>query len=189
MYLILLYYTYTITHTYYTFILGDVTKPRDYSVYELPMYHTDWNTNLLRQHPLCEMRLNFVLEIMKLCNQTNTNLFVAYDGDGDISEYINYGAIFSKVLTEKHHDISIASLKYIDMLVAMHSNLFILNPRSTFSWQIYVIRVCLGLQSVPIIKNNDFFMQRKWEIKVAKRPQWVSWTSVVSAYNSISNLI
>ena len=34
-------------------------------------------------------------------------------------------------------------LKFVDMFVAIHSDLFILNPRSTFSWEIYLVRLCL----------------------------------------------
>ena len=35
---------------------------------------------------------------------------------------------------------------YVDALLAIHSDLFILNPKSTFSWMIYVVRVALALQ-------------------------------------------
>ena len=34
---------------------------------------------------------------------------------------------------------------YVDALMAIHSDLFILNPKSTFSWMIYVVRVALAL--------------------------------------------
>lgn len=66
---------------------------------------------------------------------------------------------------------------FIDMFVAMQSDLFILNPRSTFSWQIFVIRACLSLQSIPILLTQDLFM----EAKGAERPLWVSWSSIQTA--------
>ena len=39
---------------------------------------------------------------------------------------------------------------YVDALMASHSDLFILNPKSTFSWMIYVVRVALALQVTPL---------------------------------------
>jgi hypothetical protein len=39
--------------------------------------------------------------------------------------------------------------QFVDLLVAMHSDLFIMNPKSTFSWQVYIVRVALALESVP----------------------------------------
>jgi len=182
-------------------IMNEVTKISDYNSKELPMSHDVWNrNNMMKNHPLCEMKLSFVLETLKInnisinddynpmnsgsssssssssssvssgkiysndndsrlshhkyINHNNTKLFVAYDGSGDISDYRDYHAVFSTVLLKRHPELASSSssstiLKHIDMMIAMHSNLFILNPRSTFSWQIYVIRVS------AIFDDND----------------------------------
>ena len=45
------------------------------------------------------------------------------------------------------------------MLVAMMSQLFVLNPRSTFSWEIFVVRECLGLPSLPVLRTKDLYVQ------------------------------
>jgi hypothetical protein len=113
---------------------------------------------------------------------------VAHDGAGDVDSYRKHGAVFSSVLEQAHLVTaakmdSKAKYKFVDMFVAMHGDLFVLNPRSTFSWQIYLIRVCLALQSVPVMRNNDLFMQKlPEELVLGNRTVWVSWRSVVEAY-------
>ena len=46
---------------------------------------------------------------------------------------------------------------YVDALLAIHSDLFILNPKSTFSWMIYVVRVALALQVTHPTSNLCYF--------------------------------
>jgi hypothetical protein len=73
--------------------------------------------------------------------------------------------------------------KFVDMFVAIHSDLFILNPRSTFSWEIYLVRLCLGLLSVPVVRTNDLYLRKLPEEEVVPNGMlWVSWTSVVDAF-------
>ena len=50
-------------------------------------------------------------------------------------------------------------IKFLDMLIAMNADFFIMNPHSSYSFEIYVIRTILGLQSVPIMNNEDFYMR------------------------------
>ena len=59
------------------------------------------------------------------------------------------------------------SPKFLNLFLAIHGDFFVLNPQSTFSWQVYVVRCILGLESVPVLKNNgylvkaDIFQHRK----------------------------
>lgn len=167
-------------------ILAYVTQPSDYAPDEIPADMPEWKGWLARDHPLCSMPLSMVLEVQKLRHRNNSALFVAYDGAGDVENYHKHGAVFSNLLDKgegnppthpKEHR------KFVDMFIAMHGDLFILNPRSTFSWQVYLIRVCLALESVPIIKGNDVYMQKvPIDLINANRTMWVSWTSVIDAY-------
>lgn len=162
-------------------IMGYVTKPSDYSPHEIAMQIPDWNQNLVRNHPLCEMPLIFVAETMKLNHRNQSLLFVAFDGRGNIQDYLSFGAIFTNNVPEsKQWSSQHLDPKFVDMLVSIHSDFFILNPRSTFSWQIYLIRLCLSLPSVPVIRTNDLYMQKVPEdLVIANRSMWVSMTSVV----------
>jgi hypothetical protein len=162
-------------------ILAHVSSPSDYAPDEIPADIPEWKGSLEKDHPLCSMPLHMVLAIQELRHRTNSSLFVAFDGQGDVENYLKYGAVFSNLLDKVEGQHS-KHRKFVDMFMAMHSDLFILNPRSTFSWQVYLIRVCLALESVPII-NNDFYMERIPEQLVkANRTMWVSWTSVVDEY-------
>jgi hypothetical protein len=118
---------------------------------------------------------------MNLNHRENRKLFVAFDGHGDVSSYQIHKAVFSKVL-EKHDQHGQTPMKFVDMFVAMHADFFIQNPRSTFSLQIYMVRLCLGLKSVPLMRNNDLFVQRvPADLQAANRPLWVSWVSTAKA--------
>jgi hypothetical protein len=206
-------------------VLASVTKPSDYSSKELPMNHPEWTTNSISKfHPICEMSTSFIQEVLALNHRNSGNLsnvFIAYDGRGDISSYEKNHMMFShslssllfssfassvSSLSSPHNDLSShlfhkvkaavtdeknlkELLKYLDMLLAIHSEFFILNPRSTFSFQIYVIRVALGLQSVPVIRENDFYMQKVPDELISNnRSLWVSWVSVQQAAASIGDV-
>lgn len=163
-------------------IMSENTKPEDFSNVELPMDSPEWHGNLRAHHPLCEMSLDFVKRTMALNGRAERSLFVAHDGQGDVSSYRLHKAVFGSVMAE-HPEFSKIPMKFVDMFVAMHADFFIQNPRSTFSLQIYIVRVCLGLQSVPIVSNNDIFLQRvPQDLLAADRPLWVSWTSLQAAY-------
>jgi len=162
-------------------LLSENTHVADFEGTGLPMHSHEWSGNLHHGHPLCEMSLPFVNHTMQLHSRAHTKIFVAFDGVGDVALYRKHHAVFSGVL-EKHHAHSRLPRKYLDMFLAMHGGFFIMNPRSTFSWQIFMIRVCLDLPSVPILKNNDVFLQKVPEDLIAgHRPLWVSWMSVMEA--------
>jgi hypothetical protein len=95
------------------------------------------------------------------------------------------GAVFSSILDKsKNSNLISVDKKFLDMFLAMNSRFFVLNPRSTFSWQVYLIRLCLGLESVPILKNKDVYVDNEQEYGGLKG-LWVGWLSVVEAYNDI----
>jgi hypothetical protein len=162
-------------------VLQANSKPSDFSPRQLPMQHPEWSGNLAQHHPLCEMSYSFLSETLALNGRNNSKVFVAFDGRGGIQDYVDSKrAVFSNVLDESHafQQLSV-DRKYVDMLVAIHSDFFLLNPRSTFSWQIYLVRLCLALPSVPILKTNDFYLQSADEMK--GRGLWVSWWSAMAA--------
>jgi hypothetical protein len=162
-------------------VLLDVTKPSDFSPLDLPMYRPEWLSN--SSHPLCEMPLDFILETLYMHkrDKNSTRIFISFDGNGDRETYTNYGVVFGDVLQNAELGFKLSSddMKYVDMFVAMHGDFFILNPRSTFSWEIYIIRVVLGLQSVPLVTGNDFYLRKM------PTDLWVSWTSTISAISGI----
>ena len=70
--------------------------------------------------------------------------------------------------------------------MAAHGAFFVLNPISTFSWQVFVVRKCLGLDSVPILTDNDFYLQTRKHFKISNRDGlWVSFVSIAEAANDI----
>lgn len=180
-------------------ILGYVTKPSDFSIKELPMDNEEWVGNLLNNHPLCWQSVNFIRSTQSLHSRNGSKVFVAWDGKGDVGEYTNAGMVFSndvlrgnpkftKVLEMKFntHPHETHAMQYVDMFVAMHGDLFIMNPRSTFSWQIFVVRACLALESVPIMRPpQDFYLQKyPEELKANDREPWVSWTTILDVLHN-----
>jgi hypothetical protein len=163
----------------------DITE---FSPYQLPMNNSEfWNKNTLAvNHPLCEMRANFVLETMTMNHRNGSQIFLAFDGRGDISDYEAIDVVLSKHFAGADKDKISAEMKFLDMFIAMHGDFFVLNPLSTFSWEIYLIRLCLGLESVPVVETRDiYFMTPTWWEYYKRRPTdwWVSWTSVIDAHN------
>jgi hypothetical protein len=166
-------------------IMGAKTSKSDYSPLELPMLDTAWNNNLVRNHPLCDMTGSFINNTIKMHRLTMNKLFISFDGRGDVRDLSSMGAVFSSILdTSKNSYLMAVDKKFLDMFLAMNSHFFVLNPRSTFSWQVYLIRLCLGLESVPILKNKDVYTSDEQDYGGVKG-LWVSWSSVVEAYNEI----
>jgi hypothetical protein len=165
--------------------MGAKTSKSDYSPLELPMVDAAWNNNLIRNHPLCDMTGPFINNTIKMHSLNMNKLFISFDGRGDVSDLVSMGAVFSSLLdTSKNSYLMAVDKKFLDMFLAMNSHFFVLNPRSTFSWQVYLIRLCLGLESVPILKNKDVYVSDEQDYGGVKG-LWVSWSSVVEAYNDI----
>jgi hypothetical protein len=167
-------------------ILGTNTKPSDFSTRELPMDMSSWKANLLRDHPLCDMSPEFVMNTHSLHSRNGSKIYVAFDGKGNIDSYKAMGMIFGGVLENNPKLHKAVEMKYVDMFLAMHSDLFIMNPRSTFSWQIFVVRACLALESVPFMRYPfDLYLQKyPEELQKDNRQPWVSWSTIIEAIHS-----
>jgi hypothetical protein len=166
-------------------IMRENTQLTDFDPKELALDSPEWSGDTAHHHPLCEMQIGFVKRTMELNGYANRSMFVAFDGKGDVSSYHMHKAVFSTVM-ESHPDFSQIPMKYVDMFVSMHGDFFIQNPRSTFSWQIFVIRACFGLRSVPTVSNNDIYLQRvPQDLIAADRPLWVSWSSLHKAFERL----
>lgn len=193
-------------------LLNAETVQADYDPKQLPMDSPEWAGNLEKAHPVCEYTLSFVHETIALFMQQNDKgnlnaatmpIFLAWDGRGSVDDYRTGGQTALSVDHMKKESLSLDgdTLKLLDMFVAMHADLFILNPRSTFSWQIYCVRVILGLPNVPVMEQKDLFVTKKAQYDALSKEQntylqqhelkkestgdkivfdgrWVSWTSV-----------
>eukprot|EP01038_Epipyxis_sp_PR26KG_P013659 gene13659-18331_t len=157
----------------------------DYSANELPISSSSWkDANFNRNHPLCDMPIPFIKDIIDLHGRNHSLVYLAHDGRGDLSEYKKQNSIhfiLNDVLNEGNPSFKSVDLRFVDMLVAINSDLFIMNPYSTFSWEIFIIRICLGLQSLPIITNNDIYMHKPSDMIASNRTYWVSWTSIMKS--------
>ena len=162
-------------------VLSQNIKLSDFSPLDIPMGNKEWTGNLKKAHPLCVMTADFVNETLHLQNKQNDPLFISFDGRGDVSGLVKYGAIFSSVLEINEAD-GFAERKFLDMFIAMHGDFFILNPYSTYSWQIFVIRTVLGLKSVPILNNKDFYLRNSVESNNMTDHEglWVSWSTIIT---------
>lgn len=154
------------------------------STAELPMNIPEWQADLGKNHPICDMTGAFVSKILNFHNKTNSKLFVAFDGRGDVTDYLNLNAIFSTA-ADRHALHTKTDKRFLDMFVAINSDFFIMNPMSTFSLEIYIIRLCFSLRSIPIIKNNDFYMRKIPDELISDKRDglWVNWISVIDAKN------
>lgn len=162
-------------------VMAHVTKPSDFSPTELPMTAPEWHTNLHKWHPLCDMDYNFVNAVLEMHKRNSSKIFAAHDAHSDISAYRNHGAVFSSHIQEAELK-SGYDVKYLDMFMCIHSDFFVLNPRSTFSLQIMVVRLLLSLSSVPSIKDNDIFLQKVPEdLKKYNRSLWITRDSLIDA--------
>ena len=169
--------------------LSSSLKISDYNTAEMPMKNKEWSADLRKKHPLCEMSGSFVTEVVSMHQRQNNQLFVSFDGRGDVSTLKALGAVFSSVL-DSAPEFSHVQRKFVDMHMALHGDFFILNPRSTFSWQILLIRLCLGLESVPTSINSDFYLQDKKEYKTMHRDKlWVSYSSIVQAAKDLRKIL
>lgn len=119
----------------------------DINPLELPLNNTEWLTSSTR-HPLCDMNSSFVKEILHMHNKTG-KILVAHDGQ--VPSNID-GVFLNEIKHELHYDAH----PIIDVFLSMHSDFFIMNPVSTMSYQIFIVRTALGLESVPILQQRNY---------------------------------
>lgn len=162
-------------------VMAHVTKPSDFSPQELPMDRAEWKTVLHKWHPLCDMDYEFVNAVFVLHKRNGSLVFVAHDLHSDVTAYREHHAILSSMIQKEELKVGY-DIKYLDMFMCINSDFFVLNPRSTFSLQIMAMRLILSLPSVPIIRNNDIFLQKVPEdLENAHRNLWITWDSMVAA--------
>lgn len=165
-------------------LMASETLLSEYDSSEIATDLEEWKGDLANGHPICIMSPTFISKTMTLNghNVDNEKIFVAWDGKGDVSSYKSKNMVFS---TDENIDKEI--LKFVDMMIGMHSSLFIGNPRSTFSFQIYVIRAILGLKSVPFMKSKDVYCLHESAYQEKKEKfhtgdkydgRWVSYSSI-----------
>ena len=174
-------------------VLADSTSLSDFDASELPMGHHDWKANLRNNHPICDMSYEFVKDTLSkhgrpCCN----NLFIAFDGRGNIDKYVADNATiirgpnFKNIISEFKSET-----KFLEMYLAIQGGFFIMNPRSTFSFEVFVVRTILGLESVPVLKSHDFFVKSPGGIS-RDNPLWVTFLSieetVLNIYEDMSHL-
>jgi hypothetical protein len=157
--------------------------PLDLPMMMIPTNHSDEQSYINNIYPLCTMPYEFIQAIQTLQNRSHQKVFLAHDGHGNISDYQLHQAIIGSeindtIVKEKHIDG-----KDMDMMIAMYADLFVLNPKSTLSWQIFIIRACLGLTSVPRLFDTDLYMRRLPDHTRAKHPSylWINWRSIEAA--------
>ncbi|RYH07964.1 hypothetical protein EON65_41320 [archaeon] len=166
-------------------ILTRTTAKSDFDPGEIALDHAAWQGAIHKNHPLCHMPYEFVQATMQLHHMNNSQLYVAHDGQHDVSGYLKHGAVFGHVLDNTvYHNVN---RMQVDVLMCMHSALFVQNIKSTLSWQIYIIRLILSLPTVPALAN-DFFVRKLPEgLEIEKRVLWVSWYSTKQALLDHSN--
>ena len=145
----------------------------------------------MKNHPICQMSAKFVQETQKLHQIFNQKIFVAYDGSGNISDYRLINSTFNSDLNISNYNIKKNSfdMKFLDMFMAMNSNFAVLNPASTFSLQIYIIRTIYGLKSVPYpnkskdiyFNDNNTYIERNMT-----NQSWISYHTLERAAHLLS---
>ena len=162
--------------------MADCTSISDYNASEIPMQLPEWRSNLYASHPMCDIKADFVKETLAMHNRTHEDLFVAFDGRGNIDEFIPLNATIirgdnhSRVIESFKHET-----KFLEMFLCIHGDFFIMNPRSTFSFEVFVIRSALLLSTVPILKNHDFYVKNPRSISPSN-PLWVTFSSIETAF-------
>lgn len=166
-------------------LMSSCTSIDDYNSSEVPMDAPEWKANLYRNHPMCDMTASFASSILAQHNRTNNRLFLAFDGRGGVEDYtainatIIRGEEFAQVLDSFRRET-----KFLEMFMAIHGDFFIMNPRSTFSFEVFVIRAALGLISVPVLRSHDFYVKNPRAID-AKNPLWVTFSSIQEVASSV----
>jgi hypothetical protein len=137
-------------------------------------------------HPLCAMQISFVRDTQVMHGRSNQPIYLASDGQGILSDYINSPNIAGTAINRPNVQFKDATLrtKYFDMFMLLNADLALLNPRSTYSWEVFVVRAALGLLSVPKPVGTDLYFFSEAESYTDMRRKnvtWVSWESIERA--------
>ena len=123
--------------------------------------HTPVNTTMKREcknfeakHPLCLMSPNVIhgaIEAHKLSGVVN-RVFLFTDHQLPFDDLSFFGAIFQKQINSKPE-----LQREVDIILASHGALAVLNPYSTFSFIVYLLRTILGLDTSMIDRDSDMY--------------------------------
>lgn len=164
------------------------TSIGDYSADELPMSSREWN-HMPDRNPLCDMSPSFVNDTVTMHGRQGNKIFVSFDGQGDAAPLIAMGCVM-QITADIEKKFPTVPLKFLDLFIAIHGDLFILNPRSTFSWQVYVVRCILGLESVPVLKNNDYLVAGKEDhLRYGRTGLVVTWLQIAESAKAMRTSI
>jgi hypothetical protein len=156
------------------------TSIGDYSSDELPIGSREWS-HMPHRNPLCDMSPSFINDTVRMHDRQGNKIFISFDGNGDTSSLIAMGCVM-QVTMDIEERFPTVPLKYLDLFIAIHGDFFLLNPRSTFSWQVYVVRCILGLESVPVLRNNDYLISsRKESSELNKTGLVVTWLQIAES--------
>lgn len=193
-------------------VLFAATSPSDFATGDLPArtstLDNEWDSSLA--HPLCTMTSAFIKNIMALRGLKRHRVFLSHDGQAPIDDLrLDLGAVTTDTISPT------TDRSFLDMMVAMHGDLFVLNPRSTFSWTVFVVRTALGLESAPLLSNRNMYLRDPTEVTGSGRhcndpepggPQeslrgeaklhvdganacpWVNWTSITEAVHVLRHV-
>ncbi len=166
--------------------LRDNIQLLQYSTSEIPMTHPEW---LNGKQPLCDMTASFITETMKLNHKSieETKLFIAHDGQDSVNDYdnISNSVFIQTIINQQQREgpqsrppFHLHHIMFIELFLLIHSDLFIMNPASTFSWQVYVVRTALGLKSVPTLRDNIFDCTLGAVYSEKFNHNWVNWLTI-----------
>lgn len=152
----------------------------DYSERELPMKNPEWR-NKQKKNPICVMSPSFINDTISMHGRQDNKVLISFDGRGDIKPWTDLGHVLTTVLDKSGANFTVPKI-FLDAFLAMNGGFFVLNPRSTFSWQIFIVREILGLHSVPLLTNNDYLIMLKAEYKREKRTGFVvTWLQIAES--------
>jgi len=144
--------------------MSDSVHIDEFNNAELPMNSSAWKEATYR-HPLCGegMTLSFVEDVLKMHNRGNRKLFILFDGQSEVKDFIGSNATIlsidsTKLFTPVYSVGFGRDTMLIEMYIAMHGDFFIMNPRSTLSLQVFVVRAALRKASVPALRDHDIYL-------------------------------
>lgn len=164
---------------------------------QIPLSSRAWKAHSSKA--LCFMNASFIRDTVVYNGRKDMlsqPIFMAWDGQGESKDsdfflsqglktiLINSSQINKELL--KLEDISRSQFELIvDKLVTINAGFSILNPASTFSFEIFIMRSILGLDSVPTPPTKDLYLQYRVEYEESTTRDWdgmwVSWKTIKQA--------
>lgn len=154
---------------------------------QIPLSSRAWKAHSSKA--LCFMNASFIRDTVIYNGRKDTlsqPIFMAWDGQG---ESIDLNAQGLKIILSNSSQISEELLNLegisqliVDKFVTINAGFSILNPASTFSFEIFIMRSILGLDSVPTPPTKDLYLQYRVEYEESTTRDWdgmwVSWKTI-----------